>query len=138
VLAIARKSEAAITLGQSTSLKPYAGSISGQMVADAARDGDAVAREVIDESGFYLGIGLSNLITLLNPQAIVLGGGIGWGVFDLISASLNRAVQQHLNYWSTRDTPILRAELDDKAGLYGAAWAALNSLSQLKISEVSK
>lgn len=137
-LAIARKAEAAITLARITSLKPYAGSINGQMVADAARAGDAVALEVIDEAGFYLGIGLSNLITLLNPQAIVLGGGIGWGAFDLISAPLNRAVQQHLNYWSTRDTPILAAKLDDKAGLYGAAWTALNSLSQIPISEVSK
>jgi glucokinase len=136
--AIARKAEAAVTLGRKTILKDRAGSISGQHVAEAARAGDEVAQEILNEAAFYLGIGLSNLITIINPQAIVLGGGVGAGVFDLIEVPLNRAVQQHLNYWSMRDTPILRAALDEKAGLYGAAWAAIHSLSDTIISEVPK
>lgn len=137
-LAIARKAEAAITLGRETTLKPFTGSITTFQIAEAARAGDAVAIEVLNEAAFYLGIGLSNFITLMDPQAIVLGGGVGDGAFDLVSVPLNRAVQQHLNYWAKRDTPILRTTLGDQAGLFGAARAALNSLSQPVIPEVTK
>ena len=97
-----------------------------------------MAIEVLNEAAFYLGIGLSNFITLMDPQAIVLGGGVGAGAFDLVGAPLNRAVQQHLNYWAKRDTPILRTTLGDQAGLFGAARAALHSLSQPVIPEVTK
>lgn len=43
-------------------------------VFNAARDGDRLARKMIEESAFYLGIALANLVNVLNPQLILLGG----------------------------------------------------------------
>ncbi|MCC6801534.1 MAG: ROK family protein [Anaerolineae bacterium] len=137
-LAIARKANAALMLGRESSLRQLAEPISALHVVEAARAGDTVAREVIDDAGFYLGIGLANLITLLDPQAIVLGGGVGLGAGDLLLPALERSLQQHLNYWSARNTPILPSNLGDNAGLLGAAQAALASLSQTVQSEAAK
>jgi glucokinase len=137
-LAIARKASAALLLGRDTTLRHLDEPLTARHVVEAARAGDAVAREIIDEAAYYLGIGLANLITLFDPQAIVLGGGVGWGAYDLLLPALNRSVQQHLNYWAARTTPILPTGTGDYAGLLGAAHAALSSISQKVPSEAAK
>lgn len=129
-LAIARKASAALTLGRETSLRQVAEPLSAVHVVEAARTGDRVAQEVIDDAAYYLGIGLANLITLFDPQAIILGGGVGWGARDLLLPALQRSLQQHLNYWAARATPILPTGVGENAGLLGAAYAAMTSLSQ--------
>ena len=136
-LAIRRKAEAALKLGRTTSLEYAGGAISAEMVADAARGGDSVARQIIDEAGYYLGLGLSNLVTLLDPQAIVLGGGLGWGAFDLFEAPMRRALDEHLNYWADRTLRVTRAKLGEYAGLYGAARAALELVPDHLKNEVT-
>ncbi|MCC7206000.1 MAG: ROK family protein [Anaerolineae bacterium] len=125
-LAIQRKATAALKLGRATILESLEGDISAQAVADAARGGDSVARQIMDEAGYYLGLGLSNLVTLLDPQALVLGGGLGWGAFDVLEAPMRRAFDEHLNYWADRKMLLTRAALGEYAGLYGAARAALD------------
>lgn len=137
-LALSRRAEAAVKLGRATVLSQHAPGISGQHVADAARAGDAVAREIMAEAAFYLGVGLANIITLLDPQSIIIGGGVGAGAFDLLQAPLNQSIQQHLNYWAARDIPIQPSTLGEHAGLYGAARAALNIVSHPSIDEVKK
>ena len=137
-LAIARKGQAALTLGRDTALRQVSEPVSAKHVVEAARAGDAVAREIIDEAGYYIGIGLANLITLFDPEAIILGGGVGWGARDLLLPALGRSLQQHLNYWAARETPIKPTTLGDYAGLLGAAHAALSSLSHPVRSEAEK
>ncbi|NWG15861.1 MAG: ROK family protein [Chloroflexi bacterium] len=137
-LAISRRAEAALKLGRTSVLQVSDQAISGQQVVEAARAGDELARSILEESGFYLGVGLANLITLLDPQVIVIGGGLGVGAFDLLEAPMKRAVQQHLNYWAARSTPIIPSALGEYAGLYGAARAALDAVSQSILSEVTK
>lgn len=137
-LAIARRANATLKLGRETRLSELGEPLTTQHVVAAARAGDAVAAEVLDDAAYYLGIGLANLITLLDPQAVVLGGGVGWGAYDLLLPPLRRSVQQHLNYWAARETPILPAGAGEQAGLLGAAYAALTSLSQSARSEAPK
>jgi glucokinase-like ROK family protein len=48
--------------------------ITGRMVLDAAAEGDALAIEVVQEAGRYLGIALANVINLFNPSLVVIGG----------------------------------------------------------------
>ncbi len=50
--------------------------ITGESVAQAAQQGNAVAQEVMDEAARLLGVGLGGAINLMNPQRMVLGGGV--------------------------------------------------------------
>jgi glucokinase-like ROK family protein len=52
------------------------GEITLEVILEAARDGDQVARQALDETGTYLGIGIANLINLLNPQLVAFGGSL--------------------------------------------------------------
>ncbi|WP_088226956.1 ROK family transcriptional regulator [Desulfosporosinus sp. FKB] len=78
--ALARRAQQAIRLGKESILEEWVqgdlDEISGEMLCKAARYGDLVAAEVLGDTGRYLGIGLANLINLLNPALIILSGGV--------------------------------------------------------------
>jgi len=58
--------------------------MSGQVLKQGLEMDDPVSKEVISDSGHYVGIGLYNIFQVLNPPAIVLGGGLtNWGEFYL-------------------------------------------------------
>ncbi|MGH9328563.1 MAG: ROK family protein [Terriglobia bacterium] len=95
--------------------------ISPEMVAIAARKGDPVAKSVVDETGFYLGAWLGSMITLLDPGAVVIGGGvarIGKPLFDKIRETISRYT---LNPPMAAEIPLLPAKLRQNVGVYGAA-----------------
>lgn len=95
--------------------------ITPKMIGDAARRRDRIARAVLDETGFYVGVWLGGIMSLLDPEAIVIGGGvsqIGKPLFDKIretipNYTINRAFAAAL--------PILPAKLQKDVGVYGAA-----------------
>ncbi len=61
--------------------KENAGGVTAEVVAAAARRGDRAARRVLEEVGTNLGLGVANIVSLLNPEVVVLGGGLaGWGI----------------------------------------------------------
>jgi glucokinase len=98
----------------------HAEEISPQMIQDAARKGDKVAKAILDETGFYLGIWLAGMISLLDPDAIVIGGGvshIGKPLFDKIRAT----IPSHTINGFAAQTPVLPAKLRNNVGVYGAA-----------------
>ena len=95
--------------------------ITPKMIADAARSGDAVARAILDETGFVLGAWLGGIVSLLDPEAIVIGGGvsqIGKPLFDKIRATVPRYT---INRAFVAALPILPAKLQSNVGVYGAA-----------------
>lgn len=95
--------------------------ITPQMIEQAMRRGDHVARAIIEETGFYLGVWLGGMLTLFDPEAVVIGGGvarIGKPLFQKIREtipqySINRAFAARL--------PLLPAKLQKNVGVYGAA-----------------
>jgi len=70
--------------------------ITSKDVKDAALKGDRVARSVLLDAGKYLGMGLSNLIMILNPELIILGGGVlsDKGA-DIILKSMKKTISSH-------------------------------------------
>ena len=94
-----------------------------EVIVRAAEQGDAIARQILDEVGGYLGIGVANLITLFSPDAVIIGGGVAEAGEWLLRPI--RAMVQ----WRCRVTPIERitiatASLGGEAGVIGAAvWA---------------
>jgi glucokinase len=98
--------------------------LTAELVAEAARAGDAVAGEAVHETAEYLGMGVANLISALNPQIVVLGGGLmkaGDLLLEPVRAGARRWAQP-LAFDQVRIEP---TQLGDDAGLLGAARLAL-------------
>jgi glucokinase len=94
--------------------------LNSEAVYTAGLQGDELALEVFQRMGVYLGIGLANLINLLNPEIIVVGGGVanGWELFE---QHMRQQVSERAFPLPARTVKILRAECGDDAGLLGAA-----------------
>ena len=96
-------------------------------VLAAAAAGDAAALEVVGSAGHALGSSVAFLVNVTDPEAVVVGGGLGhaggpyWGRFTA-------SVREHVWGDETRRLPILRGALGPDAGLIGAAAAVLPAL----------
>jgi len=101
--------------------------LTAEKVYEAGRDGDELALAVFKRFGMYLGIGLANLINLIDPQIIVIAGGAvnGW---DLFAEEMYRQVEERAFRTTAQQVKIARAECGDNAGLLGAARLARGSL----------
>ncbi|HEV8438538.1 MAG TPA: ROK family protein [Methylomirabilota bacterium] len=126
---LARRLESALAAGVQTSLAGATGHdpsrLTASMVAEAASTGDGFAREIWWDAERYLGMALADYVTLLNPELLVLGGGIIDAVPSL-HATLVERVRAHATVMA-RDVRVERAALGDSAGIIGAAdqvWAA--------------
>jgi predicted NBD/HSP70 family sugar kinase len=79
---------------------------------------DADASATVDRLVHFFGLGLSNVINILDPDVVVLGGGVS--NLDVLYDQGVESLRKHV-FNPTFDTPILRPELGDSAGVFGAA-----------------
>ena len=100
--------------------------VSAKLVAEAAQAGDAVAIEIIREAMSFLGIGVANLVNLLNPELIVVGGSLT-KMGDALFGPVRRAVNQRAFPLSAKQVQVIPAELGDQVGVIGAAAIAITS-----------
>jgi glucokinase len=103
--------------------------ISAEIVAAAARRGDKAARRVLEEVGTNLGLGVANIVCLLNPEVVVLGGGLA-GIGSPLLAPLRRALRQWGQPLARRQVRIVLSRLGEKAGILGAARYALIKMEE--------
>ncbi len=95
--------------------------LTGPLVTEAARDGDALARELLAEVGRWLGVGIANLAAALDPGTFVVGGGVS-AAGELLLAPAREAFRRQLTGRGYRpEARIVAAELGNEAGLVGAA-----------------
>ena len=102
--------------------------LTAEKVYDAGRDGDELALSVFRRAGKYLGIGLANLMSLIDPEIIVINGGVvnGW---DLFAADMYAEVEERAFQAKAKQVNIARAECGDNAGLLGAARLAFDEMA---------
>ena len=98
------------------------------MVFEAASKGDKLARELFRETGYYLGIASANLVNILNPEMIILFGGM-IGAGELLFAPIREEVKKRAFPTPASRVKIVPAILGDDAGSIGAAGIALMELS---------
>jgi glucokinase len=105
------------------------GTITAKDVFDAARNSDRISLKVLDEVSFYLGFALANIANTLNPESIVLGGGVskaGEILLDPVNDNFAKFA-----FSAVRDsTKISLATLGNDAGVLGAAWLIKNEFNQ--------
>ncbi|NVN99056.1 MAG: ROK family protein [Geobacteraceae bacterium] len=97
-------------------------------VAKAAYNGDRLALECFEEAGRYLGIAAAGAVNLLNPEAIILGGGVA-ASFDLLVPAIMKEIKGRAFEIPAARVKLLKGELGDNAGIIGAAATAFCLLS---------
>jgi glucokinase len=104
--------------------------ITGEEVFIRAKKGYKDALQAFSQAGYYLGVGLSIAINLLNPEKILLGGAVMEAGDFLLSPALKEARKRSYNA-SFRCCSIEKANLGNKAGIIGAALWAKDQLWQV-------
>jgi len=98
-----------------------------QFVFEAFRQGDPDAHAVLEKTFTMLGVGIVNIISVLDPDLIVLGGGIAKGAPEFMLSTLGNVVQQ---IYKENTPPIKLSTLEDKAQTFGAIRSALDLAQQ--------
>jgi glucokinase len=101
------------------------------MVTQAARDGDTVSRGILVEVGHRLGQGIAGLVNVLDPELVIVGGGVS-EAGDLLLAPARTAYARTVEAGAFRpDVPIVVASLGNDAGGIGAATMAFEAIDRI-------
>ena len=134
--AIALTAQSRLARGQSSLLIELCGGdvnkVTAKMVADAARKGDELASNVFNRAMDYIGIGISSLVNIFNPELVTIGGGVSLAgdiFFDNIRKSVDRNIMQP----TSREVEILPVTFGENAALMGAFALILQRVLNLDI-----
>ena len=124
---IVRNARERMETGEDSTITDFGDEITGESIAEAAKAGDELARDLFKQAGFYIGLGLVNLIHILEPQRVLIGGGVSLAG-DLIFDPIRETVEQHVMSPVFLDVEILPAALGVDVGLMGAVALVLASV----------
>jgi glucokinase len=99
-------------------------SLTAKHIFKAAREDDPLAQQVVTQTACLIGLGVANIVSLVNPEIVILGGSIG-AQGDLLLARVQETVQCWAQPISASSVLIVSSPLGSDAGLLGAAYAAL-------------
>lgn len=110
--------------GKSTKFREMAavegGEITPYMVAKAAEEGDPVAKRIFEIVGEYIGIGLTSVINLLNPERVIIGGGVAESG-ELLLGPIRKTIKERAMVVAGNAVEIVPAQLSNSAGVIGAS-----------------
>jgi glucokinase len=121
---IAQAAEKELSRGVESLLREIPAELrTAQEVAETARRGDMVSIEVFLEAGRWLGYGVANLVSLFDPEIVVIGGGMA-KASDLYLDALRKAMKERAQPISAEKVKVVVSKLGGDANLLGAARAA--------------
>jgi glucokinase len=95
--------------------------LTGQAITEAAREGDAVALAAFNTTGQWLGAGIATLSVVLDPECVVIGGGV-IDAGDILLEPTRSALERYMPFAGKHPYPeIIAAQLGNEAGLVGVA-----------------
>jgi glucokinase len=123
--ALARFAGEGIKNGRKTTITDIAGNenIKAEHVFAAAKQGDAFAMELVDSEGYYLGVGLANMVNVFNPDCIAIGGGLTYE-WDLFSDHMFEVMNERALKANRECLKVIKATLGSDVGVIGAAATA--------------
>ena len=98
--------------------------VGGKTAFAAMKNGDAAAKEVVDEYINYLACGIANIINIFQPETLCIGGGISGEKDNLLSPLIPLIQKEVYSADNVLKTNIKIARLGNDAGIIGAAAAA--------------
>lgn len=128
--ALAGQAQRLIIQGENTTMLDLAGgnveNVDAKIVFDAAKAGDAIAKILVDTAVEYIGIGLANYINLLDPDMIVLAGGVTQAG-EILTDGIKKVVKERQMRFAGRKVKLRTAKLGDDGTAIGAASLILKS-----------
>ncbi len=110
--------------------------ITASMIGEAAQQGDALALEIIQRAGFLLGLGMTTLLHLFNPEILIIGGGVTQ-IGDLLMGPMHQTMRESVIYESYySDLRIEAPQLGEDVSLIGAAALVQTDGGLLRLSEL--
>lgn len=103
--------------GEVTKIEPY-------FIAQAAHDGDALAREILIEAGRQLGVAIGAVMNTLDLRVSIIGGGVS-AAGDVVLHAITESVQAHVLKPLKQEIQVIPAQLGNEAGILGAAGLVL-------------
>jgi glucokinase len=97
-----------------------------------ANEGDARAKELLEEVGGYLGSGIGSFVNVFGPQLVVVGGGFGVAAFDYLRGPAEEVARREALEPMRSTMRLAKAELGTAAGLIGAAFVGFESLDAVE------
>jgi glucokinase len=95
--------------------------VKGSAITEAARDGDELALSVFETTGNYIGAGIASLAVILDPEAVVIGGGV-IDAGEILLNPIRTSMDQYMPFAGKHPHPqIIGAQLGNEAGLVGVA-----------------
>lgn len=120
-----KKIQSLVKDGQKTVLTEMLGSNLEDMrsgdLRKAIRRGDKLVEKVVEEAAEYIGIGIANLINILGPEYVVLGGGVIDALEDEMMAIIVETAHDCALQGTSKNIEIIASKLGDDAGITGAA-----------------
>lgn len=95
-----------------------------KMIFEAAKNGDTVSNFIWKETGYYIGVAFTSLVNILNPEKIVVGGGVAQAG-DILFDPIIETVKKYAMPVATKNLKIVPAMLGEDAGIMGAATYSL-------------
>ena len=121
--AIGKRAKEAVASKVVTSLKKY-NNVTAKEVFIEAAEGDAEAKRILDSALYYLGITVGNVMSHLDPEKVVMGGGVINGV-DIVLETVKKVVAERCLSVFAENCSIEKAKLGGQAGVLGAAALAI-------------
>ncbi len=132
--AIQRELEKRLKRGEKTLLAELTNGgkkrIKSGMLAKAVATGDEVTLRVLKRATKYLGIGVASIINFMNPEVVILGGGVIEALEDYYMPRVQKVVEKYAMPQSMSGVRIVSAQLGDDAGILGAAVLARRRLAE--------
>ncbi len=106
--------------------------ITPEIISHFANKGDRVAVKVIKETGKLLGVGIASLINVLNPEIVIIGGGIA-NAGETLFESIRKEVHKRSYLTKINKVEIVPAQLGSGAGILGAYQFVLEKMFKLEL-----
>ncbi|HTQ97280.1 MAG TPA: ROK family protein, partial [Candidatus Acidoferrum sp.] len=140
--ALIRKARQGISGGLSNTLMKMtlenSENLSVEMLAQAAREGDRFSLRLLSETGTHLGRGMVGLINLLNPELIVIGGGVASAIGELILPEIERTIRERAMIQGDNQVKIQISKLEERDWAVGATLLVVEKALAKSFTEKSE
>ena len=128
--AIERDARDALRAGRESKMSAMVGGnldkLTGAIITRAARENDPLARELLDRAGTYIGMGLANLLQILDTELFVLGGSVAANAWDFLYPALIAELDKRAMPSMRKGVRVVQAQFGGDVGLLGAAVLAID------------